>query len=157
MERKLFRSKSIDRISSPEQLSDYVRVSNPGVWMALTAIIVLLLGVCVWGIFGKMDTTIPAAAIVKNGQALCYVKEEDADGIEIGQPISINGNEYTVSFISSSPVLILDDADSYIMHLGSLSVGDWVIEVAFSAALPDGIYECKIVTQSLSPVSFLLN
>lgn len=33
MENKLFRQKSIDRVSSPEQLQDYMRVTNPGVWM----------------------------------------------------------------------------------------------------------------------------
>ena len=36
MENKLFRQKSIDRVSSPEQLQDYMRVTNPGVWMDTT-------------------------------------------------------------------------------------------------------------------------
>ncbi len=30
MENQIFRKKSIERVSSPEQLNDYVRVSNPG-------------------------------------------------------------------------------------------------------------------------------
>ena len=36
MENKLFRQKSIDRVLSPEQLQDYMRVTNPGVWMDTT-------------------------------------------------------------------------------------------------------------------------
>ena len=52
MSKQLFRQKSMERITSPEQMDDYIRVSNPSVWMILAAVIVLLVGVCVWGIFG---------------------------------------------------------------------------------------------------------
>lgn len=50
----IFRQKSIDRISSPEQLHDYIKVSSPSSWVILIAIIVLLIGVLVWGIFGSI-------------------------------------------------------------------------------------------------------
>ena len=53
-EKQIFRKSSIDRVSSPEQLNDYIRISNPSVWMVLAAVIVLLAGVCVWGIFGHL-------------------------------------------------------------------------------------------------------
>ena len=35
MSDQIFRKKSLDRISSPEQLNDYIRVANPGIWMIL--------------------------------------------------------------------------------------------------------------------------
>ena len=47
----IFREKSLKKIASPEQMNDYIRVSSPSVWMVLTAVIVLLAGVCVWGMF----------------------------------------------------------------------------------------------------------
>lgn len=50
----IFRQKSIDRISSPEQLNDYIKVSSPSAWVVLTAIIILLIGVLVWGMFGTI-------------------------------------------------------------------------------------------------------
>ena len=49
MNQQVFRKKSIERISSPEQLDAYIRVTTPGVWLLLTAIAILLVGVCVWG------------------------------------------------------------------------------------------------------------
>ena len=55
MSDSVFRQKSMDKITSPEQMNDYIRVSNPSVWMVLAAVIVLLLGVCVWGAFGHLD------------------------------------------------------------------------------------------------------
>ena len=48
MDNPVFRQKSMEKISSPEQMNDYIRVSNPRVWMILAAVIVLLAGVCVW-------------------------------------------------------------------------------------------------------------
>ncbi|HAG12584.1 MAG TPA: NHLP bacteriocin system secretion protein, partial [Ruminococcus sp.] len=35
---QVFRKKSLDRISSPEQLTDYLRVTNPGIWVVLAAV-----------------------------------------------------------------------------------------------------------------------
>ena len=54
MESNIFRKKSMDRVSSPEQLNDYIKVSNPTVWMILIAIIMFMLGVCAWGYFGRL-------------------------------------------------------------------------------------------------------
>ena len=44
MENGLFRKKSLERISSPEELHDYMRVTSPRLWMILAAIVVLLVG-----------------------------------------------------------------------------------------------------------------
>lgn len=37
MENPIFRKKSLDRISSPEALDDYLHVTTPAVWMILAA------------------------------------------------------------------------------------------------------------------------
>ena len=44
----IFRQKSIDRVSSPEQLNDYIRVTTPTVWLVLLALVILLLGMLAW-------------------------------------------------------------------------------------------------------------
>ena len=51
----LFRKKSIDRVSSPEQLNDYIRVTTPSVWLVLLAVILLLIGLLIWSIFGTVS------------------------------------------------------------------------------------------------------
>lgn len=50
----IFRQKSIDKVSSPEKLDDYIRVTTPSVWITLAAIVVLLVGVIAWGAFGEL-------------------------------------------------------------------------------------------------------
>ena len=51
----VFREKSINRVSSPEQLDDYIRVTTPSVWLLLAAIILLLTGMLAWSVFGKVE------------------------------------------------------------------------------------------------------
>ena len=50
----IFRQKSVDRVSSPEQLNDYIRVTTPSVWLVLIAATLLLTGMVVWSIFGTV-------------------------------------------------------------------------------------------------------
>jgi len=45
----------------------------------------------------------------------------------------------------------------YALHLGSLQRGEWVYAVAVSCVLPDGIYEARITTERIAPISFVIN
>ena len=53
----LFRQKNLERISSPEQLNDYIRVTTPSVWLVLAALVVLLVGLLAWGALGTVEST----------------------------------------------------------------------------------------------------
>ncbi len=55
MANQVFREKSMERVASPEQLNDYIRVTSPSVWIVLAALLVLLLGILVWAVFGEME------------------------------------------------------------------------------------------------------
>ncbi len=54
MANQLFREESIKRVSSPEQLDDYIRVSSPGVWICVAAVLTLLIGLFLWGFLGRV-------------------------------------------------------------------------------------------------------
>ncbi len=51
----IYREKSLQRIASPEQLNDYIRVTSPSVWIVLAATVALLVGIIGWGIFGTVE------------------------------------------------------------------------------------------------------
>ena len=51
----IFRQKSIDMVSGPEELNDYIRVTTPSVWIVLGALIVLLVGMVLWSILGTVE------------------------------------------------------------------------------------------------------
>ena len=50
----VFREKSVNRVSSPEQLNDYIRVTSPSVWIVLLALVVLLAGMLAWSVLGRV-------------------------------------------------------------------------------------------------------
>ena len=51
--RSIFREKSLERVSSPEQLDDYIRVITPSIWLVLVAVVILILGVLAWNTLGE--------------------------------------------------------------------------------------------------------
>ena len=104
MKNGLFRKKALDQISSPEQLNDYIRVVNPSVWFMMIGVIIFLVGVCVWGIFGKLDTLLSVAAVNDNGRMVCYVKEGDISYVNRDMNVEIGENSYTIEGISSKPL-----------------------------------------------------
>ncbi|MCR5410689.1 MAG: hypothetical protein K6E90_06895 [Lachnospiraceae bacterium] len=57
--KQIFREKSLERVSSPEQLDDYIKVTTPSVWIILVATVVLLSGMIIWGVFGKIEINTP--------------------------------------------------------------------------------------------------
>lgn len=52
---EVFRKKSLKKISEPEDLHDYIRVTTPSVWIALIAVVLVLAGILGWMIFGTVD------------------------------------------------------------------------------------------------------
>ncbi len=55
MAKKLYRQKSLDQVSSPEELNDYIRVTRPSIWLILLALVLLLLGMLAYFVFGTVD------------------------------------------------------------------------------------------------------
>lgn len=60
----IFRKTTMEKVSSPERLSDYLRVTNPGVWAVLAVVLLLLAGLLVWASVGTLETTAEVRVIV---------------------------------------------------------------------------------------------
>lgn len=157
MNDKIFRKKSVDKMSSPEQLNDYVKVTNPGVWMALAAIVILLVGVCVWGVFGILETKLSVAAVSRDGQTILYVKEDNVASVQENMSVYIGDETYKVTSISAQAVTVTEEISEYARHTGELSIGEWVYVVQIDGSMPDGVYKAQIVTDSVSPLYFVFN
>lgn len=56
MKKDIFRKESIEQINSPRDLTDYIREIKPGVFIIITAIIIMLLGALAWCILGEVNT-----------------------------------------------------------------------------------------------------
>ena len=157
MNDQIFSNESIERISSPDQLTDYIHVTSPAGWMLLGAIIVLLAGICVWGIFGRLDTALTVAAQSRDGAVVLYVKEADIGKVETGLPVRIGENEYRITGWPQVPAELTDEAAAYAMHIGGLESGEWVYTVYIDGTLPEGIYTAEIIVDQVAPLAFVWN
>ena len=142
MGKKLFRHNENELGTSPEQLQDYVRVTNPFVWMILAAVILLLSGGIVAACFGKVEVTMNASAYVESGIAYIDMATPDAFKLKEGMVVRFTGKS----------------VEAQIANIAWIS--DDLAEASFEINLPDATtypYPCVIVTDVVSPVSFLLN
>ncbi|MCR5403935.1 MAG: hypothetical protein K6E91_09005 [Butyrivibrio sp.] len=151
----VFRDKSIERISSPEQLNDYVRLTDPGVWFVVAAIMIILVGTFIFGITGHIDSSVPGVCISDGSSAVCLVKKEFGDRLTDDMHVQVNSAEYSVLLKKSKPVSIDQTIDSYALFVGDMELSEWVYEIEVEGNIPEGVYEARLVTERISPLSFI--
>lgn len=163
----LFRKSSLDSISSPEQLNDYIKVSNPSIWLVLAALFLLLTSVIVWSFAGSLPTAVRTEGMVSGNRVLCYVGTEYGKQLSVGQKASLqtsDGQKFTgrVSAVGAIPLSaaeITQRLDSgYLAR--NFAQGEFAVEIVLTpdqAGLAGGsLMEASIVTDDVRPVDFLL-
>lgn len=138
MNESIFREESLKKVKSPDNLNEYIRIANPGVWTLLAAILFLLLGFCLWGLFGQIRTVVQVDAQINAGVITCRLTDEDAAVVQPGMPVLIEGQEATVSEVT-------------------VRAGSSTCTIVSPVPLPDGQFSAQIEVENLRPISFLLN
>ena len=123
----LFRKNSMERISSPEQLTDYLHVTSPAVWMVMAAIILLLAGMLVWGSAAYIESYASGTAKVIDGEMIvCFDDAQMAQNVEAGMFVSVGE---TTSPISS--VGMYDNGVVFVSAPTELADGTYPARVTF--------------------------
>ncbi len=151
---QLFRQKSLARISSPEQLHDYMRVTSVRIWMLLGAIMLLLVGFVLLASMMNIESTIDVSVEIfqytmemEDGESQTFTVVSSAlpstmkDTLQTGMVLRVAGYTGKVQYI------FMNDEElgvNYIMDEEHLQ-------------LPDGTYDGTLVLSSQTPISFLLN
>ncbi len=130
----MFRKKVVDRISSPDQLTDYLKVTDPGIWAVLLAVILLMAGLAVWSAVGTLETKADAKIIVEKHRAEVVITGPEQ--IREGMKLRVGSEEAVIASTKE---------DSYGRITG-------VAEIS----LPDGSYNGIVVVDETKPISFLL-
>ena len=174
----IFRKKSLERIQSPDQLDEYIHVANPAVWMVLAAIVLLLVGGGIWASVGTIEETVPAALVVRGGEATCYVAQGRSSEVSPGDAVRVEAGTFAVDSLgdaatsgdvsasgsSQLTVVRLDEtpvAASEVVALAgdaaTAALGDdaWAATVQVDSNLPDGVYTAAVVTDSYHPLALL--
>ena len=156
--RQIFRQKSLDRVSSPEDLNTYIRVANPGIWILLIAIIVLLVGALIWGAVVSFETkTVDAAAVVRNGRVSLYLTEESRGEVKEGMHMTVGEDVFELPELEMSAAKLFEDTDSAVMRIIGATTDEYVYVAKFYIDLPNGVYAAKIAAEEVSPTGLIIN
>ena len=123
----LFRKDSMERISSPEQLTDYLHVTNPTVWVVMVSIILLLVGMLVWAAFAQIDSFAAGTAKVTDGNLVMFFDDEQqAQNVEAGMSVTVGDTSSTISSVGVS-----EDGRLFASAATELSDGSYPARVVF--------------------------
>ena len=127
MAEPIFREKSLKRISSPEELGDYLRVTSPTVWMVLAAVILLLAGVIVWGSVATLESFATGTGTVQDGaMTIRFDDSEIARSVEAGMTVSIGESTATISSVGLG-----EDGRLFALAQTSLADGSYPVRVVY--------------------------
>ena len=162
----IFRKASLESISSPDQLNEYIRVSTPSVWIVLVAMFALLSAVLVWGFTGSLPTTTDAQGVVLEGRAVCFLSPAEIGDVRVGQEAVltvVGGDKYAgrVSSVSETPKSLAEIAtevqSDYLVE--ALVEGEFALVVTVEIEGPPPadktLLAVSIVTESVRPIDFL--
>ena len=138
MEEHLFRQKSVERMTAPEQLSDHLKVISPRIWLILGVIIILIAALFVWASFTAVESYAEGDATVQEGwMTLVFDDPETAQYVDEGMVITVGTNETEIDMLG------IDEDDRYV----ALAETD----------LPDGVYKARVGYDTFQIISMLFN
>lgn len=138
MESPIFRQKSLDRISSPEALDDYLHVTTPSAWMILIAVTMLLAGILIWSYIAQIDSFATGRAQVDNGSM--YIEFD---------------NEQIARNVESGMVVMAGETQSRISSVGVTNQGE--IFALAPTELADGFYNVDVLFRQTQVIQLLFN
>lgn len=162
MEKDLFRKESMDSVSSPEELNNYIKVVNPGIWLVTGAIFVFIIAVFIWSVIGTADIVVDAGGYSDGKNIYCYLTKDEANPIVKGMKVKIGGK------ISGRVTEVNEMPDNYkemseklggekIAHALDISDDDWkYLVVIESGDSKQGIKDIQIITKRVSPINYIL-
>ena len=159
LENQLFRQKSLNRISSPEELHDYMRVTSPKLWMILGAIAVLLIGFIVYASTATMENTMP----IKVEVSVFEIPPEDPEGDSTFQYYVFSRlPDAMLDTVKTGMKVRIGKKEGVVIGLDATLEGENAISLIIDMEndrlpLQDGIYDAELVLESTTPISFLWN
>lgn len=126
-QRSLFRKSTTDRITSPEQLTDYLRVTNPTVWVVMAAIILLLAGMLIWGSFAYIESFAAGTAKVDDGMMVVIFDDAQlAQNVKVGMDVVVGETSSSISSMGKT-----DDGAVFASASTTLADGSYSAKVTF--------------------------
>ena len=126
------------RMSSPEQLNDYLKVTNPKIWILLTAVVLLVAGLLVWSCFTTVESYATGTARAVGGElTVVFDNAEKASKVQPGMEMEVG------------------DVKTEVLTVGTDDDGNVVASA--QTTIPDGTYDVRVGYSTMQVISMLLN
>ena len=126
------------RINSPEQIHDYIRVTNPGIWLILSAIIIFLLGLFTWIFTGTLEISFKSIIYRDGGKFYSSLTQDKFTRLKVGMPVRVSSN------ITGEIINLSRDSKQY------------QAEIKFSGLNPEDTAQGIFIIDTVKPIKFLL-
>lgn len=123
MNGSIFRKTSLEKISSPDKLDSYLKISHIPMWILLIALLIVMIGSIIWCFYGSMATTVSSYGIIKDNMTFCFVPPDEAYSLKKGMavqvlPQGINDDKHgavsgTIKEISQKPIEALEELSKH--------------------------------------------
>ena len=134
----VYRRTSLERIQSPEQLNDYLRVTNPAVWVLMGAVIILLAGFIIWGSFTYIGSFVDGSGRVESGtMTILFSDEKTARNVKEGMTVKTGDTESTIRNVGYGK--------------------DGKLFATADSSLNDGVYEVQVCYRQSQIMKLLFN
>lgn len=70
MDDSIFRKVSLERLSSPDQIDQLLRITNPGAWITVVGIFLLTFFFILWSIFGEISVKIEGKGMLMKSEGI---------------------------------------------------------------------------------------
>lgn len=126
------------RLSSPEQLNDYLRVTNPRIWVLLAAVILLVCGLLAWSTVATIESYATGTATA-----------------DAGELVVVFDDSVQAQHVQAGMMLDVGDTQAEILTVGTDSNGNVV--ASSHANIPDGAYDVRVGYKTTQVIKLLLN
>ena len=143
-------------IDSPEELSEYIHVTTPSIWLVLIAIAILVAGTLVWASMARLKTVADGYAVVENNVAVVYFDHKYSGNIIEGMEVSVNGIPYTIESVDKDS-FIGEGSNSNAILVREFGNNSKVLTAVIACNQPDGVYKAESTVEVVTPITFLFN
>ena len=127
MDNQIFRKESLDQISSPEQLNDYLIVTNPALLLVLNAVIQMPAVMLFWSSVASIDSFASGTGQVQDGtMRIMFEDAQIAKSVQTGMTVTAGDVSAQVSSIGYT-----DDGEMFALAPTSLADGTYSVQVVY--------------------------
>ena len=138
MKQSLFRKESIRRVSSPEQLNEYMHVTSSASWIVLGAVALLVAGLLIWFSVVSAESYAAGKAEVNSGVlTLTFDDTEKAENVAVGMNVKVGDTLMPVTSVGQN--------------------SDGSVFAVADTKLPDGSYDARVAYKSTQLIKLLFN